>query len=375
MATNWGIGAGAFAQGLTQGLGTGLQTGNALKKARDNREIETIRTQGINEARERREADINSQIKPAREGGVSMGYMDGTGKVHGSRDDARKSAEGSVDSVIDYYMQTAGPKLKETYIQQGDIQKAEAFDRWMQESKVKKGMKHWATAMRSAQAGDHAGFADNLKKAYNTQGYFEDGMTAESVKPVKGDNGEVSAYEVTIKGRDGSKSTQQIGMEEMYRVGLGFLAPEQVFETGWNELQEAKRMRAEHEAQLAKEDRGFRRDIALEDRKSGNRQQEIVTREQAQARYKQNGTRQDYEANVDILRQAGFGDNEIKELTPRILGVANTRARASETDLRSQALKMLTSDYMGRREFNALSPEEQERKISAIVQTIQGQQN
>jgi len=365
---------GGLASGFSQGLSSGMQMGNAYNESKQRKRRKRIQEEGMQQAREQRQSDIDSQVSPAFEGGKPLGYQDESGKIYADRSEATKVAASDVKPVMDYYMENTAPKMQQMYLEQGDIEKATAWENWVNQRQVQQGMKKWASALKSAQVGDHQGFAENLKDAYNAGGYFDDGSQAKAVKPNKDKDGNVSGYSVTIESQDGTETTTDVGMDEMYNLGLGMLAPEKVFEIGYEELKSAQSMQAKAARDDYESTRDYKQKVQLEGIKSSNRMEEARVDQQLE----QAGggeTRQKFNANVSILREQGFGDDEIKDLTPRILGISNTRAGASDRDLRLNALKMLTGDYMSRRNFEGLPEQEQEKKINAIVDMIKATQN
>lgn len=359
---------GSFAAGVSRGI----RDGRELSNIRDQGQMRRAYRDGIKQAEAARVQDIESQIRPAREGGVSLGYMDGTGKVYGSREEARQAAEGSVGNVMDYFMKESAPKIQQKYMELGQPDKAASWGQYIESDRGKRAIGDWSKSFMDMQTGNWKGAADGFGKYYST--YVDDSMEYRGHELVKDDEGNVTGFRVKLHDKDtGNESETEIGRDEMVNLGMTW-NPQTLFSQTYEQQAAAAKMRAENAAEIAKEDRGFQRNVALEGIKSGHRQQEAVTREQASARYNQGTIRSNYDANVDILRQAGISDDRIRELTPRILGIADQRASMSDTDVRVKAIQLLNSGS-GAYQFNRMSNEEKEREIEAMERLIKAQSN
>ena len=76
--------------------------------------------------------------------------------------DATANTDGQTESVLNYYMQNTAPKLQQHWLVNGDVEKANAFGKWIQDTNVQQGMKYGAGLMRSAQLGDADGVMTNM---------------------------------------------------------------------------------------------------------------------------------------------------------------------------------------------------------------------
>lgn len=259
---NFGIGLGAF----TQGLSGGMQMGTQLRELKNQGDIRRQAQSGIADARQAREAAIDGRIErtglDGRDdfmGNVTTGYQV-DGKEFNNPQQARGQAEKGVDGVIDYFMRDAAPKIAEAYIGQGNIEKADAWNSWIQERNTQQGMAHWAKAMRSAQMGDTEGFVSALEKAYNTPGYLDDGVT------VKGHEiGEDGAITMTFE-RDGKEFNQTFrNSEDITQAGIGLLSPQVAFEMSQAQAQSAAEARAKAGTEELKHRRGLEMEAVRQD--------------------------------------------------------------------------------------------------------------
>lgn len=354
---NIGIGVGAFADGFRQGVGLG----NTLNETRNKREIDTIRREGLEGAKKQRQQDINKQVDPQLGEQVATRGIDPQskpsfkvgGETTGSLDQARDIASQNVGDVSDYFMKTAAPKIRDTYMAQGEIEKAQQWDEYLKDRKGEKAVKDWGKAFMAARSGDWDQAASAFGKYYTD--YIDDGVEYKGHKTMKDDDGNITGFSISLKDNDTGKSRKvPMTKNEMFTLGMAH-NPQVLFENTYARHTAAQDARLEE----AQAQRDHSRDL-----------EKIGYREQAKAAYSQNETRQKFDANADILRDAGFTDEEIKQFAPRILGIANTSVMPSEEEIRLEAMKDLRENSFG--EFERLSEEEKRRKVDAYVNMVRG---
>ncbi|QRE00580.1 hypothetical protein [Pseudomonas phage Itty13] len=323
MAGNFGIGVGAFMAGLNQGV----QAYDTIQKARDRKALRDIATQGTDAAKAAREADIGRSINVGSrsENGVTVPTYEVGGQSYASEGDARAAAEKQVGSFMDYYAKSVLPKYQEHWMQTGDVEKAQALEKWMQDQNVQKGVKAWAGAVRAFQTGDREAFKKNLMAAYNQQGYFQDGMEAVSIDDVKDDKGNLLGYKIKFKDPKGKVTEQTYDGEDVARLGLNALSPAEVLSYGVDQLKQAQAARAE----LAKENRKFQRDIqgksldqAYRLEAQGNASNLRRAEEAEKLRTGAASTKvRDAEAVSAWLKSQGYSDDFIRAQAPRLVGI------------------------------------------------------
>lgn len=233
--SNFGIGFGAFMQGV-QG---GMNTMQGLKRAQTQQDLADMQLQDMKDQR------------TAQQGMKDMAAQGMT--------EAKSNTDGQLDSVMSYYMKNTAPKLQQYWLSQGDPQKADAFGKWIQDSNVQQGMKYSAAFMRAAQLGDDQAAADNLVKMYNQPGYFEDGMSVVNHKILRGKDGSNAGMEITLKNsKTGEETTQTFNsMADVYKMGLQFASPDTVFSYGMKQLEAGQNAAAAG----AKEQREWQRTV------------------------------------------------------------------------------------------------------------------
>ena len=342
----------AFGIGVNQ-LADSFQRGLALRDSIDRRnkqkQIEQASTDAFNAAKQAQQAEITTG---------------GEGKP-----------------LMDYYMKVAAPRVRDAYLQNGDVQTAKVWNDWIKSDGVQKGMASWANAVRSAQQGDHAGFLKNYIDAYNNSGYYDDGMQAVGSKQLTNDKGETTGFEITFKDKKGKETTQKFeNMDQIYTAGLTLMSPEKVFEQGMSQLKAAQELRVKQAERKQK----LLDDITLENAKQGNRYQ--LEGYKNDLGLNRDNNRANNQMTVDAAKSklgaasssdptvraqalgnalknnAGWTDQQIKDAYPMLLGIY--RKPASPADEVRQAATILSQTNL---KWPKLSQQEQEAAIKNFV--------
>jgi hypothetical protein len=318
-----GIGVNQFADGLQRGMSLRENIDKRIKQ----KQLDQASSDAFDAAKQAQQADITAgaEAKP----------------------------------LMDYYMKVAAPKVRDAYLQNGDIQTAKVWGDWIKSDGVQKGMASWASAVRSAQQGDHAGFLKNYLDAYNNSGYYDDGLQAVGSKTLTGDNGEATGFEITFKDKKGKETTQRFDdMEQIYTAGLMLMSPEKVFEQGMNQLNAAQAIRVKEAERKQK----LQDNITLEGVKQGGRYQlEGYKSDLGMNRDNNKATNQIKvnEANVAaggassndpvvkakslaeaLVKNAGWTEQQVSSAYPMLLGIY--RKPASPQDEVRQAVTVLS---------------------------------
>ncbi|MDI4655556.1 hypothetical protein [Xanthobacter autotrophicus] len=245
------------------------------KAWQDDANVKGAYGQAATDATMKRNADIEKSIQPIEAQGPTT---DGRGlpawqvgdKTFTDQTQAKAAAQDGVKPFLDYYVKEGTPKVTEAYIRAGQPEKAKAYQEWVKNEQVQKGMESWARAMQSAQMGDAEGFAKHTMEAYNNSGYFDDGLKGKA-NLRKDDKGKTVGVDLEFTDASGKVAKQSFdGMESLYRFGTMFLSPEQVFKFGMSQLEATDKARAD----IAKEQRGLQADLTKEKYKSDLKRQE-----------------------------------------------------------------------------------------------------
>lgn len=317
MAGNFGIGLGSFLTGFTGGAqaAQAIKTGNAKQRMYD---LEVKRAEDA--------AAANDQARAISTQGMQ---------------EAQANTDGSYDAQTNYYNTKVVPQLQQHWMAQGDMAKAEAFGKWMQDTNVQTGLKLGAGLIRSVQMGDPDSAKDYLMKLYNQPGYFEDGMTATEGKVTRDKDGNASGMEFTLRNdKTGKTTTQKFAtLDDAYKVAMQLGQPEQVFKYGMEQLTAGQKATAE----LAKEEREWQRDNVKAERDQGyklegqNNASGLRMAEES-AKTRANGGKtspeaQRIEARRVALKLAGWDDKKIDAHIAKVIGFENKdRPMASRMD-------------------------------------------
>lgn len=367
---NWAnIGVGLT--GALQGFEQGRQLGQTIKDIRRDRKLEGIRTQGLEAAKGAREKDIQGRIQVTDEGLFRVGDQ-----VIADHASARKAAEAEVDDVMDYYQREVAPKMYEAYIADGDLEKAEAFQKWGEDREVRRGMKHWADGMRAFARGDIGAAAKSFVRSWNTPGYGMGGV--KDARPIMDKDGKTTVG-LEIEFEDGR--VEKLEGEEILRSGILNLTPDKMFDTLYAEQKAADKARIEAAAKARESGIKFQQDVALEGVKQGGREAladrqhrnavslaQVKSALDAQAKRaaaelggSANPILRDYNARVQILMQAGVPEAEARRQAAdrtiyRLSMSPQDRVRETMSDLAKNDLR-----------FTKLPQEEQIRRVRETI--------
>lgn len=311
------------------------------------------------------------------------------GKGYATREEARAAAEKAAPDMMSFMSKTLVPKMQQVYLEQGDMEKADAWGKWAEERDNKDAMREWAGAYRAAQIGNFDKAADHVFNLYKR---YDDGITPLSKETVRDNQGNVTGFNVRLK-RDatGEEYSQFIDKKQLTEMGLSALSPQAMFEAQFKRQQAADQAAATNAAKLAEEDRQFKRDIYKDDRNFGQQRElkRIDSQEQAarDARQQDNAiekmtiekqlddakassrVRREVGAKVQALREAGYSDEFINGALPAILGVGDYKKATSPEEARRLAHSdRMKSDPM----YSRKSAEDQKKILDQDMQLVFG---
>lgn len=219
------------------GLSQGLTLGTNIRKAMDDAEVRNVMAEGLETAKTARTEDIaaNSQVGSKANADDTMTvptYDDTRGNSYADAEAQKKGAEKNAPSMDELYMRDVVPKIKETYIAQGNMTAADKWDEWTQDKNTRTALGHLNKATIAGRMGDFNAYADNMIKTYNTPGYYEDGIHAEGYDLIKDKDGNTTGVNLKLKNKDtGQLFTQAVnGTEDMMNLGIAALDPKKGFE-------------------------------------------------------------------------------------------------------------------------------------------------
>lgn len=342
---NFGIGLGSFLSGVAQGADAYAN----IQNAKTRQKVADMQIK-----------DLERQDQ-AKQGAISISAQ--------GADAAKANTDGQVDSVMNYYMQNTAPQLQQYWLSQGDMEKANTFGKWIQDTNVQQGMKYGAGMIRSAQMGDPQGVMDNMVKLYNQPGYFDDGFSAVKADVRRDKDGNAAGWDITLKNdKTGKESTHSFNsMDDIYKTAMQYGDPKNVFEYGMAQLKAGQ----EASASIAKEDRALKVDdykaardqnYALE---KDNNSSQLRRAEKSAEGGTGNKKVQDAVAAESYLRSRGVSDEGIRQLAPALIGAQNQSAPMSKRV--DDYIKNRTEDFTDK-EWKKLKPEEQTKQALDAIQ-------
>lgn len=311
------------------------------------------------------------------------------GKGYATRQEARAAAEKAAPDVMQFMSKTLVPRMQQVYMEQGDIEKADAWGKWAEDRDNKAAMKEWAGAYRSAQIGNFEKAADHVFELYKR---YDDGITPMSKETVKDNQGNVTGFNVRLKNdKTGEEYSQFIDKRSLTEMGLSALSPQAMFEQTFKRQTAADEAALKAAAEAAKDNRNFQQDIYKQDRNFGNqktlKQMDVQAQAERDVRQQSNAielktiesqlqdanasskVQREVGAKVQALRNAGYSDEFINGALPAILGVGEYKRATSPEEARRLAFSdRMKSDPM----FGRKSAEDQNRIIDQDMKIVFG---
>lgn len=344
--SNFGIGLGSFLSGVAQGADAYAN----IQNARSRQKLTDMQVSNLEKEQQSKQGAVDIAAQGA--------------------DEARAKTDGKIDNVMNYYMQNTAPKLQQYWLSQGDMDKANAFGKWIQDTNVQQGMKYGAGMIQAAQLGNPDGVMENMVKLYNQPGYFEDGMSAVKAETRRDKDGNATGWDITLRdNKTGKESTHSFNsMDDIYKTAMQFGDPKNVFEYGMQQLQAGQKAQLE----AAKEGRDWQRTLAVKELDQGyklegqnNQAQLDMAKEKAKSGTTGNKKVQDAQAAEDYLRSRGVPAESIKALAPTLIGVQNQSAPMSKRV--DDYIKTRSEDFTDK-EWKKLSPQEQTKQALDAIQ-------
>lgn len=343
--SNFGIGLGSFLSGVAQGADAYAN----IQNAKSRQKLTDMQVKNL------------EQQNSAKQGAIDISAQ--------GADAAAANTDGKIDNVMNYYMQNTAPKLQQYWLSQGEVDKANAFGKWIQDSNVQQGMKYGAAMIRDAQMGNPDGVMDNMVKLYNQPGYFDDGMTAVKAETRRDKDGNATGWDITLKNGKTGKETKHSfnSMDDIYKTAMQFGNPQSVFEYGMNELKAGQKVAAES----AKEGRDWERKLTEKEIDQGyklegqNNESQLRRAEKAAEGGGGNKKVQDAQAAEGYLRARGYNDEQIRALAPALIGAQNQSAPVSKRV--DEYIKSRGEDFTDK-EWKKLSPEQQTKTALDAIQ-------
>ena len=259
------------------------------------------------------------------------------GKEYDTREQAITAAEKDLPNAMDSFIKTSGPKIAQQYIANGQHEKAEAYMKWVDDSKSRRAIKDWSSAFV---APDFDTAVTRFGKFYTD--HIDDGVDYASHKMLTKENGTQVAV-VTLKDKNTNKPIEmELTREKMLTLGAAN-NPQKLFEMEQAKQADAEKARYQHQLKTDERRQTRRDNFELkqyeadrqdrrEDKKSRNRIVEIAFGHEM---------------------EAAFGNKYKKTTEPK------ERAALIQSDLMKNDLK-----------FQRMTPEEQRSAIESRMKVL-----
>ncbi len=123
------------------------------------------------------------------------------------------------------------PKLKNTYLLNGDIESANKVQEWGDQEDTKKGAKLFAGALVKAQTGDAGGALADVMEAGKLKGYINNGYEVIGHEPILGQDGAQQGYRIKLKTPDGKDIQQDVRTQDLPKIIATFGNPQAAWES------------------------------------------------------------------------------------------------------------------------------------------------
>lgn len=334
---SFGIGLGAFAQGLSGGLNQGLALGRNIKGARS----ENAKRKAFDDARKEYDSQISENV-------MQQAGQSDPGQAFDPKA-AEANAKKSVGSFTDFLYNQRMPEIIDTMVQQGDLEGAERLQKWAADGKERKFMESFGKTLGAWAAGQSSGdyepFAKSALDLLNKGEY--DGLKATGYEIVK--DGEGNATGLTFKlSQNGKKFEHTFNSIDEAAQFLSAQGSPQNRVKQWEAQQAAAQSLVQKRTEAAI---GLGRDVALENVKQGGRERLEDKKHdnalQLEASKAQGGGKQAAEDDyvLSLLQERGFGDDEIDQyIAQKYLG--GYRKGKSPEEFAQQIVVELAKDPM-----------------------------
>lgn len=216
-----GIGLGGFVDGL--------EAGSRIRERRETRSRDKV-------LQEREDTEYKRAVKQRDD--ISAINTQAQTEFQ-SRVDSGAAKPDQFDTFWNDY---ALPKLKNTYLAQGNMEMAEKVQQWGDTADARAGAKLAMSAITKAQTGDAAGALADAMEAGKRKGYISHGFEILGQDTIVDPSGQLQGYRLKMKGPDGNELTQDLPLNQVPKLIATYLNPE----TAWQsqiaaQQEEAKR--------------------------------------------------------------------------------------------------------------------------------------
>ncbi len=334
---------GAIGNAANAGVSSFVQTGQAMnqfRQAKQDREDKAAVSDAFAKAKADRQADIDS-------GQTDVGDLDS------------------------YYQKEAIPTIKNHFMETGDVQKANMWEKWNDQEKTKANVKKYTSLITAYRNGDTDTVLKGIKDLYNDNDYIQDGYKAKNVTIDKDKDGNQTGYTVEYEDSEGKTRKQSYTGDDMIEQALTQLDPMKAFQSHLERRDAADKVQgelmkisAQHDSKKVLQDRKFKQDIAEIDRRA----EDQIRVKNATGKNSANSMQAKFAAFSQVMGGLGFSKEDIKKYAPVILG--GEAKHKSAADQIQSYINVMNSKTLGNEDWNALSDDEKLKKAAEQVRKM-----
>src|SRR5690606_18895376 len=154
---------------------------------------------------------------------------------------ARKAAERLVDSTTDYFYRDYAPKIRDTYIAQGDVDKATTWAEMIRSQRGRRAVKDWSSLWMNFNAGNYDKAIQGFGKYYSS--YVDPSISVKSYEIVETEAGPIA--KVTLHDKDtGTDFKLELNRSSFAQLALAY-NPADLARIAIEQESEASRARAQ----------------------------------------------------------------------------------------------------------------------------------
>lgn len=151
------------------------------------------------------------------------------------------------DNFDTFWSNYALPKLKNTYLTQGNVDMANRVQAWGDSEDAKAGAKLAMSALTKAQTGDISGALSDATAAGKRKGYLAHGYEISGQDTIVDQSGKLQGYRLYMKGPDGKDIQQDLPLDQVPKLIATYLNPE----AAWQSQIEAQSANAKRAAEIS----------------------------------------------------------------------------------------------------------------------------
>ena len=176
--------------------------------------------------------------------GVPMGAKPGRAMTVRQRDEA-------ATTFMESYRKNGVPMVQKELMRQGKFEAAQGLADFVNDQAAQEGMQNWSRAVFAAMNGDLEAAAKGMIAAYNSSGYFDDGMeiVEDQSELLRDDSGDVVGVRLAMRNQQtGEITVQTDSISDVINKGLWLTSPEKAAENYVARQQEMQKHLLELEA-------------------------------------------------------------------------------------------------------------------------------